>query len=387
MSACNPDVIIIGGGVIGASICYQLARERVRVLLLDRNGLAAGSSGACDGLLLLQSKKPGIHTTLAAESLEMMQRLAEELPLDVEFHREGGLVVIETEEDYQAMTRFAAERRVEGVDVSLLDAAQVREIEPSLSRQIYGATFCPYEGQINPMALTLAFAKGASQLGADIVQGEEVRDINLSRGRVSGVVTDKHTYKSEIVVNAAGVFSPEIGRMAGVHVPIVPRRGQLVVTAAVPPLLKRCLISAGYIAAKFNPESARGARAGGVSIDQTRSGNFLLGSTREFVGFDFRTTFPDLKNIVNRAVAIIPGLGELNVIRSFAGLRPYTPDGLPILGWVPGVPGLVMAAGHEGDGITLSAVTGKLIAELIVDGRPHLPLDEFRCERFHERLQ
>ncbi|MFO8088751.1 MAG: FAD-binding oxidoreductase [Desulfatiglandaceae bacterium] len=387
MPVCNPDVIIIGGGVIGASICYHLARERVRVVLLERDGLAAGSSGACDGLLLLQSKKPGIHTSLAIESIEMIARLAGELPLDVEFERKGGLVVMETEEEYQAMAGFAAERRLEGIDVSLLDAAQARGLEPSLSPEVCGATFCPSEGQINPMALTLAFAKGASQMGARIIQGEEVRGINLSRGRVSGVVTDKQAYETKIVVNAAGVFASEIGRMAGLDMPIIPRRGQLVVTAAVPPILDRCLISAGYIAAKFNPEGAGGARAGGVSIEQTRSGNFLLGSTREFVGFDRRTNFQALKRIVNRAVTIIPGLSEYNIIRSFAGLRPYTPDGLPILGRVDAVPGLVVAAGHEGDGITLSAVTGKLISELIVDGRPHVPLDEFRCERFDERFQ
>jgi sarcosine oxidase subunit beta len=305
----------------------------------------------------------------------------------VEFERKGGLVVIETEEEYGAMARFAAERRLEGIDVSLLDAAQARELEPSLSPGIQGATYCSYEGQINPIALTLALAKGASQMGAGIVQGEEVREISLSGGKVSGVVTDKQAYETEIVVNAAGVYASGIGRMAGLDLPILPRRGQLVVTSAVPPLLDRCLISAGYIAAKFNPECARGARAGGVSIEQTRSGNFLLGSTREFAGFDRRTTFPALKNIVSRTVTIIPGLRDYNVIRSFAGLRPYTPDGLPILGWVDSVPGLVIAAGHEGDGITLSAVTGRLISELIVDGHPHLPLDEFRCERFNERCQ
>jgi glycine/D-amino acid oxidase-like deaminating enzyme len=387
MAVCNPDVIIVGGGVIGASICYHLAREGAWVLLLDRDGLAAGSSGACDGLVLLQSKKPGIHTSLAVESIELLESLAAELPADVEFHRSGGLVAIETEEEFQAMTRFVAERRLEGVDVSLLDTAQARALEPSLSPEILGASFCPFEGQVNPIALTLAFAKGASHMGARIIQGEAVRKINLSRGRVNGVATDKQEYKAENVVITAGVFAPEIGRMAGFHIPIVPRRGQLVVTAAVPPVLDRCLISAGYIAAKFNPDCAQGGAAGGVSIEQTKSGNFLLGSTREFVGFDRRTTLPALKGIINRTVKIIPGLRECTVIRSFAGLRPYTPDGLPILGKVETVPGLIIAAGHEGDGITLSAVTGKLISELIVTGRPHLPLDEFRCERFNKGIK
>ena len=384
MPGRSADVIVIGGGVIGASIAYHLARERVDVLLLERDGLAAGSSGACDGLVLLQSKKPGAHMTLAAAGIAAFERLAKELPVDVEFNQAGGLVVVATEQEHEAMARFVAERRLAGIDVSLLDSVQARELEPCLSAEILGATFCPTEGQINPIALTHGFAQGAARMGARIVQGEAVREISLSGGAVSGVVTDRGKYGAGAVVNAAGVFAPEIGRMAGLDIPIIPRRGQLLVTGSTAPILHRCLISAGYIAAKFNPGLAQGAGGGGVSIEQTVSGNFLLGSTREFVGFDRSTTLAALKGIVERAVRIIPRLRECRIIRSFAGLRPYTPDGLPIIGRVDAVPGLVIAAGHEGDGITLSAVTGELTSELIVHGRPHLPLDEFRFERFTE---
>jgi glycine/D-amino acid oxidase-like deaminating enzyme len=358
----------------------------VRVLLVERDGLAAGSSGACDGLVLLQSKKPGVHTSIAIESVDALERLAAELPVDVEFRRAGGLVVIETGPEREAMARFVADRRLEGVEVSLLDPSQARDLEPCLSSEIFGATFCAAEGQINPIALTHAFAAGAAQMGALIVQGECVREIKLSGGAVSGVVTDKETYGTGTVVNAAGVLAPEVGRLVGLDIPIVPRRGQLLVTGAMPPILDRCLISAGYIAAKFDPTVARGESGGGVSIEQTMSGNFLLGSTREFVGFDRRTTLAAFRGILERAVRIIPRLRGCMIIRSFAGLRPYTPDGLPILGRVDAVPGLVIAAGHEGDGITLSAVTGELISELIVDGRAHMPLDEFRYERFTERV-
>jgi len=123
----------------------------VRALLLERGGLAAGSSGACDGLVLLQLKKPGIHTAIAVESVEAMKRLAGELAVDVEFRRAGGLVVIGSAAEYEAMTRFAAGRRLDGIDVSLLDAAQARELEPCLSGDTLGATTCPLEGQVNPI--------------------------------------------------------------------------------------------------------------------------------------------------------------------------------------------------------------------------------------------
>ncbi|MFO7707109.1 MAG: FAD-binding oxidoreductase, partial [Desulfobacterales bacterium] len=186
-----------------------------------------------------------------------------------------------------------------------------------------------------------------------------------------------------VVINAAGVLAAEVGRMAGVEIPITPRRGQILVTAAVSPFLRHCLISAQYVAAKFNPGLA--AEGGmGFSVEQSDAGNVLIGSTREFVGFDRRTTFEGIRTIASRIAPVIPALRRVPVIRTFAGLRPYTPDGLPILGTVAGIGGFFMAAGHEGDGIALSAITGELIAELVGTGRTQFPLDAFRLERFRE---
>jgi sarcosine oxidase subunit beta len=172
--------------------------------------------------------------------------------------------------------------------------------------------------------------------------------------------------------------------MAGLEVPITPRRGQILVTAAVAPLLRHCLISAQYVAAKFKPELAA-AGGMGFSLEQVDSGNILIGSTREFAGFDRRTTFDGIRTIARRIVPVIPALKHVPVIRSFGGLRPYTPDGLPILGRAAGLEGFIMAAGHEGDGIALSAITGELIAELIATGRTQIPLEAFRLERFGEK--
>jgi sarcosine oxidase subunit beta len=146
-------------------------------------------------------------------------------------------------------------------------------------------------------------------------------------------------------------------------------------------MIKGCFISARYLAAKHNPELAKG-KGEGIAIEQTESGNLLLGSTREFVGFDRRTTVEGLRGIARRTMAVLPGLSDLNVIRSFAGLRPFTPDGLPILGPVEAVEGFIMAAGHEGDGIALSPITGELIAQHITEGRTEIPLETFRLERF-----
>ncbi len=381
MNLKSADVVIVGGGVIGTSIAYHLAKRGFRVTLLERGHIASGSSGACDGLVFLQSKKPGIHLELAIQSRRRFEGLARSLPVPVEFRATGGMVLIETESEMAAMTQFVTAQRQIGLEVTLFDRHRVRRLEPRLSRHLLGATHSPLDGQVNPIALTLGFARGAKYLGARLITESAVHGIDIAGGRVSAVETDSGRIETDVVVNAAGACAPEIGSMVGLTIPIKPRRGQIVVTEACPPMIKHCMISATYIAAKYNPEIARGIGEG-VSIEQTENGNFLLGSTREFVGYDRRTTTSGLQAIAAKTVGIIPALERINVIRAFAGLRPYTPDGLPILGPVAEVPGFIMAAGHEGDGIALSPITGELIAQLIATGRSDFPLDDFRLSRF-----
>lgn len=140
------------------------------------------------------------------------------------------------------------------------------------------------------------------------------------------------------------------------------------------------MLSAHYIAAKFNPELA--CKGGGVSIEPTAHGNFVLGSTRGFVGFDSGVTRAGLQHIVRNVTSILPALRRRNIVRVFAGLRPYTPDGLPILGRVTGLDGFIMAAGHEGDGIALAPITGEIIADLIANNRMDFLLEAYKLERF-----
>ncbi len=381
MKPSQTDVVVIGAGIIGSSIAYHLSRYKLRVTLLERGDIASGSSGACDGLVFLQSKKPGIHLQLAMESRRRFDLLARQLPVPIEYRETGGMVVIETEDELTAMQQFVAQQRIIGLEVSLLDGNQVRILEPHLSEHILGATYSPLDGQVNPISLTLGFALGAKALGARVITGAGVHGIDTTAGRVSALETEAGRFEADIVINAAGVHAPEIGALVGLDIPIKPRRGQIIVTEACPPMLRHCMISAKYIAAKFNPEIPRGS-GDGISIEQTENGNFLLGSTREFVGFDKRTTTDGLHRIAAKNAGIIPALKQVNVIRAFAGLRPYTPDGLPILGPVDDVPGFFMAAGHEGDGIALSPITGELIAQMIATGKSDISLDAFRLSRF-----
>lgn len=375
------DVIIIGGGVIGSSVAYHLSRKNVPVVLLEKGDLASGTSSACDGLVFLQSKKPGPHLELALASRDRFDDLPDELDAPIELRREGGMILIGTESELHAMERFVEEQRKLGLEVSLLNGRPTRELEPCLSHAVMAATFCPLDAQVNPILLTLAFQRAAKRQGARLFAHTPVTDIKRKGDGIDGVTTPQGLIGTETVVNAAGVYAPEIGKMVGLDIPITPRRGQLLVTEALPAFLTRCLLSAGYIAAKYDPGLTEG-ETWGISVEQTGNGNVLLGSTREFVGFDKRTTPDAVKRIASETTRIIPRLKDAHVIRAFAGLRPYTSDGLPILGKVSSLEGFVMAAGHEGDGIALSPITGQVIAELIVDGKPSIPLDPFSLERF-----
>jgi glycine/D-amino acid oxidase-like deaminating enzyme len=375
------DIVIIGGGIIGASIAYHLTQKQLTPLVLEQGDIASGSSGACEGLLLLQSKKPGIHLQLAQASTRRFPSLGEELGAEIEYEQKGGLVVIESREELDAMKVFADKQRADGVDLTLLDGAQTRELEPALSAHITGATYSPGEGQVNPFLLTRAFLRAAERRGATVALHTAVTGIAVAHSRIRGVETTGGRVETPLVINAAGAYAAVIGEMVNRTLPIKPRRGQILVTEVMPPTIKRCLLSAAYIAAKFNPKLAE-AGGMGFAVEQTASGSILVGSTREFVGFDRNTTYSGINTIAGQILRVLPGLRDLHIIRAYAGLRPFTPDGLPILGPVSGLEGFFMAAGHEGDGVTLSPITGELVAQVVAGEAPVFPMDPFKLERF-----
>ena len=385
MKQTIPRIVIIGGGVIGTAIAHHLtlAKQNAQVTLIEAKDIAAGSSGACDGLVFMQSKKPGIHLSLAIESLKRFQSLQQELPVDIEFKQAGGMVIIENDAEYRAMEKFTKEQQENGLDVRLLDRSQTLEKEPFLSTDIQGASFSPLDGQVNPINLALGFALAAKRNHAQIVTQAQVLGIRTQNNRVTGVETTQGTFAADMVVNAAGSQAAQVSNMVDIPIPIRPRRGQIVVTHAAAPILSCCMISAQYIAAKYDPSLADKAGEG-ISMEQTDNGNLLLGSTREFVGFNKKNTIQGIEKIIKQTTTILPVLKQFQVIRTFAGLRPYTPDGLPLLGPVKRLEGFIMAAGHEGDGIALSPITGELMAAMLMEKSSRIPLDAFSPDRFEE---
>jgi len=384
------EVVVIGGGVIGSSIAYYLSKQGVSVILLEKRGICLGTSGACDGLCFVQTKKPGIISKMALESFKEFEKLNKSLPHPIYYQRKGGLVLIENEFERKIMEEFVSRQREHGIDIRLIDLEEAKKYCPLISDDLAGATYSPLDGQVDPIHLNIAFLEGIRMFGNEVIFRSEVEKIVVENKSVKEVRTKNGLrVKTDIVVNAAGVESPLIGKMVGINIPVKPKRGQLLVTEKLPPLIKVPILNAKYICVKLNPEVLKDMdekmkRMGvGLVVEQTEAGTILIGSTREYVGFNKNVTFDGMKLMARNLLRYLPKLGTFNIIRAFAGLRPSTPDGYPILGPTKKVEGFIVATGHEGDGIALSPITGKLISEIIIRGKSSIPIDLFSPDRFN----
>ncbi|MGL4790460.1 MAG: NAD(P)/FAD-dependent oxidoreductase, partial [Anaerotignaceae bacterium] len=298
----------------------------------------------------------------------------------------GGMQLIEDKEQWDIISEMAQQQRKSGVDIRMISAQEAREIEPNLTEDIYGALYSPTSGKINPLKLTLGFAHGAKKLGAEFKTYTTVTDIIIEEGAVKGVKTTEGDYYANVVVNACGARAAEVAKLAGFDFPIKARKGQLAVTEPIAHFLDATVQCARYNLIKFRPEAVNdkvALRLGAtLSIEQTHDGGFIIGGTREFVDFEEENTFEAIEKMMSRTVRFFPLLKDTNIVRFFSGFRPYTPDGMPLMGEVNGLKGFFMAAGHEGDGIALSPVTGLLLAEQIVYGKPSYNIDAFSPNRF-----
>lgn len=365
MSVPHFDVAIIGAGVIGASVAHELGRRGLRVVVAERGRGPCGASVACDGFVFLQSKTPGPSLELAKQSRAMYATLAQELDADIEFVALGGLILARDE----AELAFLAERQralaAAGVQVQMLSARDVRDLEPHLTTRIAGGSFCAADAQVNPLRLVAALLASAQRHRVRILTQAAVSRME-SHERGFGLTCGAEVLTAAKIVIAAGAWSGEVAALLDIRLPIRPRRGQLVVTEPAPPILSRPVMTADYLKAKADADGPSQGRAAGVSIEQTAAGTFILGSTREFAGFATATSAAAMASILARAAQVLPGLRKLCIIRSYAGLRPYCDLGHPIIGPAPDLPGVFIATGHEGDGIALAPVTGKLIAQLVM---------------------
>lgn len=369
------DIAVIGGGVIGCAVAYYLSDRGMRVAIIERASVGRGASAANSGVISLATKKPGLALDLALASQRMFPGLSDELDADVEYTVDGGLIIAESETEAAFLDELVAHQRAAGAPIEMIDAERCRALAPMLEGRVLSASYCATDAQANPFKVTQAFARAAQARGAQILHGTAVQAINVADNRVTGVQTTRGEVRAQWVINAAGAYAGDIGRMVGVAHEIIPRRGQIVVLEATDAMPAARVSSAATLIAKHSG-SAQSINAAFSYTRKSHSGTALLGGTNEFAGFDTRTTKAALGEICRLAVRAMPAIAGLNALRAWAGLRPYSPKG-PQLGDGGGPQGYAAAIGHGGDGVALSPITGRYMAHYVESEGKGCGLDAF----------
>lgn len=366
------EVVVIGGGVIGAACAHALAEAGLPTVLVEAGELGSGASGACEGNVLVSDKPSGPEFELARRSVELFSDLEERLEADVQREEKGSLLVAPSADAAELLAVEAAWMEEAGLRVERLDSAAVMEAEPVLDPENEGALFVADDLQVCPMRLVLALAASARRLGARLVRDCRIEAIEVESGRVVAVTTSRGRIACSSAVVAAGVGTRRLLESVGVEMPLTGRRGQILVSAPTSGLIRHKVYDFGYRATVRNLDDDAVQVA--AVIECTRRGNVLIGSSREF-----RETSaePDLAvdaALARQALELAPGLAGLKILRSYAGIRPTLPDGMPAIGACGSVGGLFVASGHEGAGIGLAPATAELIAAAISgDGAPVSP--------------
>lgn len=373
-------VVIIGGGIIGTMAACFLARDGRKVILLERDAVARGTTAKNTGVLALCSRPADHRASLALFSRALYEALRADLRGDFLFDRRGAMAVLSpgggaTMGHLEEMQRGI---RAAGSEAEILDAREVKRRAPGLGAEVSGALLDPTGTLVDAVGISRAVLADAVSRGAEVREYEPVRAILTRGGRAAGVRTHKGEIEADAVVLAAGVWSPFLTRELGLPLPIVPRRGQFLVTERAPGVLSRHLIqSAGYVldktAGERKDEEAMPRFRFSFTLQQHGPGHCVLGSTREFAGYDERLTEEGREAIRGAARAWFPEVASLRIDREVAGLRPWMPDHHPLIGPSTRLEGLWYAAGHEGDGVTLAPVTGRVIAGLMAGARPEIP--------------
>ena len=359
----NPDVVVMGAGIIGAACAQALKARGLDVLVIDRHGPASGTSAAGEGNVLVSDKEPGPELELAKASRELWPELAEDAAPagDFEWEEKGGLVVATTPDAAEPLKAFAARQRAAGVDACELTTAEALDQEPHLNPEITAAVHYLQDAQLNPVKATRALLRGIRFSHAEV---------STTDGR--SVTTNTGVISCGAVVNATGPWAGNFG------VNVLPRRGVVLVTTPIPGTIRHKVYDADYVGAVASGDAD--LQTSGV-VESTQAGTVLIGSSRQRKGFDDTIESKVLKALARKAIALFPMLGGVPVMRAYGGFRPYAPDHLPIIGEDPRTPGLWHATGHEGAGVGLAPATGRLLAELLTGSGPWIDPHPFRVDR------
>ena len=370
------DVIVIGSGVIGCAAAYYMAKKGMSVLVLDQDESVGNGGSSRNGGGVRQSGRDPRELPLAIYGVEnVWPTLSDELGVDVEYHKEGNLRLGKTETHKQILTGLTEKAVACGLNVRMIDAEEVRKINPYLSEEVTCASWCPTDGHANPLTTTLGFYKNARALGVVFHMGEKVVKLEKVHGKLRRVCTKTTVYEANQVLVAAGYASRFLTQTVGIDVPMQEELIEALVTEAEPKMFPQML---GTADADFYGH-------------QTNHGSFVFGGETGMEGTVLdngtnRTSSLTAPCICRGIMKYVPKLADAKIVRTWAGYEDLSIDGIPVISKVEEVPGLLLACGFTGHGFGISPVVGQLLAQLAAGETPMLSLQEFRYDRFHAAI-
>jgi len=379
------EILVIGGGIAGATTAFHLARHGRNVTLLERGEIASEASGQNMGGLggTGWGNTPGLQSYLTMGSLEIFKQLQIDMGYDMEFRLSGSLTGIHTEEQYDFIQDRVLSLRSNGYDSELLTPREAHAIEPEVNRELLGYVYTPRRGQADPVKSTQAFAHAAQNAGASINTGQNVIAIRVQGDGGYSVQTDSAEYRCQILVLATGSWCGPVGQMLGLKIPILPIRGQMWSTESQPPRIFHDISSSESSFAWSRDNGADDSTPPYLTHKgdrrlvrhlygrQRKNGEIIFGGDRQDVGFN---TNPDAVGIeINRrhAAEVVPLVADLPIARTWAGLMPFSLDGSPIIGKIPLRDNLYIVSGLASSGFGRGPMAGKLAADYIHTG--HMP--------------
>jgi sarcosine oxidase subunit beta len=375
------DVIIIGGGCMGASTAYHLAKRGItRVTLIEREPvLGAGSTGRNAGGVRYQFSSEA-NIRLSIESIGVMERFQDEVGQTIDFHQDGYLFLLSEQANVESFQRNRALQQRLGIEVQWLTPDDAAKLAPGLRTDgVKGATFCNGDGIADPNGVTMGFAKAAQSMGVELVKETEVTGVRVANGRIQGVDTSRGPVDAPIVVNAAGPYAQRIGAMLGVDTPVTPMRHHI-------------FIAQPASRPSDNPSAFPGAPSNHIMVIDFETtfyfhregANLLFGMAdrQEQPGFDLSVNWEFLERVTPIAVRRLPALADASISHAWAGLYEMTPDAMPIIGPAGEPDGYYLITGFSGHGFQHSPAAGRILADVIAGRDPKFDLTPFAYARF-----
>lgn len=363
------DIVIIGGGIVGCAAAYYLSLRGADVTLLEKNGIGSGASGRSGGGVR-QSARVSAEIPLANEAVALFPTLSDELGVDIEYVQRGNLRLVESVDHIRPMQVDVTRQQAQGLDVRWVGQAEACEMTPSLRREnVFGASFCPTDGHANPLKLTTGYAAAAARAGAQIVTNCEVRNVRQLDSGDALVETTRGDIQTRLVIAAAGAGTRALCLQLGFDLPLANMRYESLVTEALPPMFPFMF----------------GVASADLFFRQTRHGSIHFGGGMVEQADDERTTMKNLQQAADHIVRLMPALAQTRLVRTWGGLDPSTPDGIPIVDYLN--ENIIVASGFCGHGFALGPAIGRHLANWVATGEKPEPFAPFRRNRFDAWLQ